>query len=86
MITSGILNIFFVVLSYLIGLLPNIDTTSNFGIAITTASGYLANLYAFIPFIVSTLIGIILFDLVFETSYMMFKVVYWVIRRFPTQS
>jgi hypothetical protein len=86
MITSAFLNIIFVVLSFLIGLLPNIQTTGAFSIAITTASGYLSTLYSFIPFIVSTLLAIIVFDLVFESGYMIFKVVYWVIRRFPTQS
>ena len=86
MITSAIVNIIFVVLGYLIGLLPSINTTSSFGIAIITASGYLATLYAFIPFIISTLLAIIVFDLLFETGYLTFKVVYWVIRRFPTQS
>ena len=86
MITSGILNIFFIVIGYLVSFLPNIETTSNFGTAITTASTYLSTLYAFIPFIVSTLLAIIVFDVVFESGYMIFKVVYWVIRRFPTQS
>jgi len=86
MITSGILNIIFTVLGYLIGLLPDITTSSAFGTAITTGSGYLSLMYSFIPFIISTLLAIIVFDLLFETGYMIFKVVYWVIRRFPTQS
>lgn len=86
MITSAILNIIFVVLGYLIGLLPDISTTSVFNTAITTGSGYLSTLYSFLPFIISTLLAIIVFDLLFETGYMIFKTVYWVIRRFPTQS
>jgi len=86
MITSGILNIIFAVLGFLIGLLPDIQTTSTFGTTIITGSSYLATLYSFIPFIISTLLAIVVFDLLFESGYMIFKVVYWVIRRFPTQS
>jgi len=86
MITSAILNIIFLVLGYLIGLLPDITIDSNFTTAIMTASSYLSTLYSFLPFIVSTILAIIVFDLLFESGYMIFKVVYWVIRRFPTQS
>lgn len=86
MITSAFLNLFYKVLGYLIGFLPDISTTSAFSTAITTGSRYLATVYSFLPFIISTLLAIIVFDLVFETGYMIFKVVYWIIRRFPTQS
>jgi len=86
MITSAFLNIFYIVLGALIGLLPDISTTSAFSTAITTGSSYLATLYSFLPLIISTLLAIIVFDLLFETGYMIFKVVYWVIRRLPTQS
>jgi hypothetical protein len=86
MITSAFLNIIFAVLGFIIGLLPNIETSSAFGTAIITGSGYLATLYSFLPFIISTLLAIIVFDLLFESGYLLFKVVYWVIRRFPTQS
>jgi hypothetical protein len=86
MITSAFLNIVFVVIGYLIGFLPNIQTISTFNTAIVTASSYLSTVYSFIPLIVSTLLAIIVFDVIFESGYMIFKVVYWVIRRFPTQS
>jgi hypothetical protein len=86
MITSAILNIFFWVLGYLIDFLPNINIDGNFGTAIATGSGYLSVLYTFIPLITTTLLAVLAFDLIFEGGYMIFKVVYWVIRRFPTQS
>lgn len=86
MITSGILVIIFGTLNYLISFLPTVSDTGVFSTAITTASTYLSAVYGFIPLITGTLLAIIAFDIVFETAYLLYKVVYWVIRRFPTQS
>jgi hypothetical protein len=86
MITTLILNIVFLSLTALIGLLPTVIDTGTFTTAITTASGYMSGVYAFIPVITATLLAILSFDILFESGYLLYKVVYWVIRRFPTQS
>lgn len=86
MITSAFLNIFFTTISYLIGLLPSISTSSSFVSAISTGSSYISGVYAFIPLITTSILAIIAFDIIFESGYLLFKVIYWVIRRFPTQS
>lgn len=86
MITSAFLSLFFVAVSGLIGLLPSVSTTSSFGTAITTGSSYISAIHSFMPLITTTLLAIIAFDVLFEGSYLLFKVVYWIIRRFPTQS
>jgi len=86
MITSAFLNLFFRVVSALVDGLPNITTNSAFGTAIITGSSYISAIHSFIPLISTTLLAIIAFDVLFEGSYLLYKVIYWVIRRFPTQS
>jgi len=86
MITSAFLNAFFGAVSYLVGKLPDVSTTSNFGSAIATASGYISGVHSFLPLITISVLAILAFDLLFEGGYLLFKVIYWVIRRFPTQS
>ena len=86
MIVTLFLNIIFGVLGYLVSLLPTVTDGGTFTSAITTASGYISAVYAFIPVITVTLLAILAFDILFESGYLLYKVVYWVIRRFPTQS
>jgi len=86
MIVTLFLNIIFGVLSYLVSLLPTVTDGGYFTTAITTASGYISAVYDFIPVITVTLLAILTFDILFESGYLLYKVVYWVIRRFPTQS
>ena len=86
MITSFFLTIIFGALTYLVGFLPVVSDSGVFSSAISTASTYISAVYSFIPTITSTLLAIIAFDIIFETAYLLYKVVYWVIRRFPTQS
>jgi hypothetical protein len=86
MITSAFLNIFYSIISLMIGWLPSITSTSSFNTGLATASGYISALYSFIPYITTAILAIIAFDLIFEGAYFLFKVIYWVIRRFPTQS
>jgi len=86
MITSAFLALFFGAVSYLIGLLPAVSYTSSFGSAIATGSSYISAIHSFLPLITATLLAIIVVDVLFESSYLLFKVIYWVIRRFPTQS
>lgn len=86
MITSAFLALFFKVVSGLLALLPNITTNSSFGSAISTGSSYISAVHSFLPLITISLLAIVAFDVLFESSYLLFKVIYWVIRRFPTQS
>jgi len=86
MITSAILNAIFGAVSFLINKLPDITTSSSIGVSVATASTYVSGVYEFIPLIILTLLTIITFDIIFESSYLLYKVIYWVIRRFPTQS
>jgi len=86
MIVTLFLNIIFGVLSYLVSLLPTVTDGGYFTTAMTTASGYISAVYSFIPVITTTLLAILVFDILFESGYLLYKVIYWVIRRFPTQS
>lgn len=86
MITSAFMNIFFWVISLLIGLLPTVQANSSLTTAIQTASSYVSGAYSFLPVITITLLAIVVFDVIFEGSYLFYKAIYWVIRRFPTQS
>jgi hypothetical protein len=86
MITSALLNYIFEIVQFLINKLPSITTNSGIGSSIATASTYISGVYAFIPYISTTLLAIISFDIIFESGYLLYKVIYWIIRRFPTQS
>lgn len=86
MIITLFLNIIFLALGYLLSLLPTVTDGGYFTDAITTASSYISSVYAFIPVITVTLLAILAFDILFESGYLLYKVIYWVIRRFPTQS
>jgi len=86
MITSLLIYIIFTALNYLVGLLPTISDTGVFASSVSNASGYVSGVYTFLPHITTALLGMIFFDIVFETAYLLYKVIYWVIRRFPTQS
>jgi hypothetical protein len=86
MITSAFLSLFFGAVSILLGFLPAVSSNSAFGSAIATGSSYLSAIHSFIPLLTITLLAIIAFDVLFESAYLLFKVVYWVIRRIPTQS
>jgi hypothetical protein len=86
MITSARLNAIFGVVLFLINLLPNVAVNTGIGLSITTASSYISGVYSFIPLITTTLLAIIAFDIIFESGYLLYKVIYWIIRRFPTQS
>lgn len=86
MITSIFFNIIFISVSFLVNKLPDVSMNSSFTTAITTASGYITSIYNIYPYIITSILAIIAVDLAFEGAYMLFKVIYWVIRRFPTQS
>jgi hypothetical protein len=86
MITSAFLNLFFGRVSTILGWLPDVSLNSAFGSAISTGSSYISAIHSFIPLLTITLLAIVAFDVLFESGYLLFKVVYWVIRRIPTQS
>lgn len=86
MIVSVFLNIFFSAVSYLLGFLPTVTISTSFVSAITTATSYISGIYAILPFIVGTILAVLAFDVAFESGYLFYKIIYWVIRRFPTQS
>lgn len=86
MITSAILNLIYRAVAFLINKLPSITSNSGIGASVATASRYISGVYSFLPVITITLLAIIAFDIIFESSYLLYKVIYWVIRRFPTQS
>jgi len=86
MITSTFLSIFYVVVSFFVGLLPNASESSSFGSAITSASSYISGAYGIVPLITIAILSILSFDVVFEGSYLFYKSVMWVIKRLPTQS
>jgi len=86
MITSAILLVIFGTLNYLIAFLPTVSDSGTYSAAISTASGYVSAVYTFVPSITTAILAIVAFDIVFETAYLLYKVIYWVIRRFPTQS
>jgi hypothetical protein len=86
MIINLIILIVYGALGGLLLLLPTITDTGAFTTAIITVSGYISAIYNIIPLITGTLLIILSFDIAFEVGYMLYKVIYWVIRRFPTQS
>jgi len=86
MITSVFFNLIFSSVSFLVNKLPDVSMNSNFTVAISTASTYITAIYNIFPYIITAVLAIIAFDLLFEGAYLLFKVIYWVIRRFPTQS
>lgn len=86
MITSAFLTIIINAVNYLVAKLPDISISSSFVSSMTTASQYISGVYSFIPNITTAVLAIIAIDIVFESSYLLFKAVYWIIRRFPTQS
>lgn len=86
MITQAFMNIFFVVVGGLVSLLPEVSQNSAFGTSVTTASNYISSLYAFMPLIISTVLAILSVDILFESSYLIYKLVNWVRKLLPSQS
>lgn len=84
MIISAFIILIFNTLNGLFSLLPNVSTANPFISSVATASGYLYGLNGILP--VDTILLILAFYVAFESFYLLFKVIYWIIRRFPTQS
>lgn len=87
MITTVFLYIIYGVLLVItspIRLLADVTTVSTFSAGVVTASSYLKGLNAFLP--VTEILAVLFIVLVYEAGYFSFKVIYWVIKRIPTQS
>lgn len=87
MVTGFILLIvyyFLVVLLSPFYLVDDVSVESGFGSAIHSASEYLANINQVFP--LSTLFTIFLIILSIEGILASYKIIMWVVRRFPTQS
>ena len=87
MIVNVILTAVFAILwpiVQLIGLLPDVSNNSSMSTAITTASSYLVGLNSFLP--ITTILAIVFAFIVYEASYFSFKIIYWIIKRIPTQA
>lgn len=86
MIWSAFVYLFFKTVNFFLGYLPPIDVSGSIFTSVSTASGYLTSIHQIFPYITVAIIAIFGFNIAFETSYFLFKLVYWIIRRFPTQS
>lgn len=67
-----------------IALLPDVTINSGIGSAVVTASGYVSALNNFLP--MTTILAMLTFFVGYETIYFGFKIIYWIIKRIPTQS
>lgn len=84
MITSAILYVIFRTLTGALQLLPNVTASNPFVSGVVTASGYMSSMAQIFP--VNALTVFLAFLVTFEVGYLTFKVIYWFIRRIPTQS
>ena len=84
MIISAFMLLIFDTINIVLTGIPSVSTANPFITSVSVAAGYMNGLNAILP--IDTIITILGFYVVFEAAYLLFKVVYWVIRRFPTQS
>ena len=85
MITTGILNILFALISFILSplsLLGDVSLPANFATAITNAGGYYNSLNAIIP--MDTMIAILSLSLAIEGAYLLYKLIMWIIQKIPT--
>lgn len=74
----------YAILSITILLLPDVSANTNVTQAITTAIGYLNAWQTFLP--LTTIFSVLTAIIVIEGFVALYKLIMWVIRRFPTQS
>ena len=67
-----------------IRLLPDVALPSSFTGAIITANGYISSLNTILP--IDTIITLLLLYIGVEVAYFGYKLIMWLIKRFPTQS
>lgn len=87
MITTGIINALYAIV-YIISsplrLLNDVTMPVAFSNAMATVAGYLKAIDTVVP--IDTIITILKISIAIEVAYLTYKLVMWVIRRFPTQS
>jgi len=87
MITTGIINALYAIV-YLISsplrLLNDVVMPVSFSNAMQTVSGYLKALDTILP--IDTVLTLLYISVGIEIAYLTYKLVMWVIKRFPTQS
>lgn len=87
MITTAILYVIYGVLFIVtspIRLLSDVSTVSGFSTGVASASNYLHGLNNFLP--ITALLSALGVIIAYELAYFTFKLIYWVIKRIPTQS
>lgn len=87
MITTAILYVIYAILWIPVQLIANLSDVSSItgiGSGVIMASNYLHGLNAFLP--MTTLLSVLGIVITYETAYFTFKLIYWVIKRIPTQS
>lgn len=67
-----------------IRLLPDVSLPEGFISAISNANGLLATINSVVP--VDTILTLLQISLIIETAYLSYKMIMWIIKRFPTQS
>ena len=85
MILTGIVYLLYWVVKLVLlpfTLLPDVTIGSTFSDAVTTASGYITSLNAFVP--IATIVSILAIDVLLETSFLTYKFIMWGIRKIPT--
>jgi hypothetical protein len=87
MITNLIINALYAIV-YLISsplrLLNNVVIPDSFNTAILTVGGYLKALDTILP--IDTILLLLGISITIELAYFSYKVIMWIIKRFPTQS
>lgn len=86
MLTSGILNFFFDIIIKLLSGLNDVSSTSMFVSGTANATHYFSTIASILPLTMGGLIAILLAFVVIEVAYLGYKIVYWLIKRIPTQS
>lgn len=74
------------ILALLIGKLTTVTDTSGFGAAVSAAGHFFSVPFSFAPITIGTIVPALFFLIIFETGYLAWKGINWIIRRFPTQS
>lgn len=86
MITSYFLNLILRIIKFFIEFLPVSNGEHAISSAVNVASSSLSALWSFLPSTIVSVLAILVFDLVFEKGYILFKIFNWILRRLPTQS
>jgi len=88
MITDAFLSLiyFFVfVITSPLRLLSDVSISPSFLTSINTAKGYIASIDPFLP-LSNALIPVLGILITYETGYFGYKIIMWIVKRFPTQS